>query len=145
MRKSRRTGLMSRRLIYSVGNCCKPQAQHQRRKKVRVRRNRSSSKLGRVKRKKAEMQTLSSRLSATERNAEALFQRIAIQRASAEAFADAHPETQTLRRGNKGPIGCFSPLRASPHYTAPAHSAPPWQPQQSITLIKTLFNQPGQG
>lgn len=94
-----------------------------------MRKNRSSSKLGRVKRKKAEIQTLSSRLSATERNAEALFQGIAIQRASAEAFAHAHAETQTLRWGNKGPIGCFSPLRASPHYTALAHSARPERPQ----------------
>lgn len=41
-------------LIYSVGNCCKPQAQHQRIKKVRVRKNRSSSKLGRVKREQEE-------------------------------------------------------------------------------------------
>lgn len=79
--------------------------------------------MGRVKRKQAEIQTLSSRLSATERNAEALFQRIAIQLASAEAFARAHLETQTLRWGNKGPIGRFSPLRASPHYTALVHSA----------------------
>lgn len=94
-------------LIYSVGNCCKPRAQHQRRKKVRVRKNRSSSKLGRVKRKKAEIETLSSRLSATERNAEALFQRIAIQLASAEAFADAHLETQTLRWEIKAPLAAF--------------------------------------
>lgn len=79
--------------------------------------------MGRVKRKKAEIETLSSRLGAMERNAEALFQRIAIQLASAEAFAHTHLETQTLRWGNKGPIGCFSPLRASPHYTALAHSA----------------------
>lgn len=53
MRKSKRTGLMRGWLIYSVGNCCKPQAQHQRRKKVRVRKNRSSSKLGRVKEKES--------------------------------------------------------------------------------------------
>lgn len=107
MRKSERTGLVRGRLIYSVGNCCEPQAQHQRRKKVRVRRNRSSSKLGRVKRKKAEIQTLSSRLSATERNAEALFEGIAIQLASAEAL---HPHIQKHRLYDgeiKAPLAAF--------------------------------------
>lgn len=79
--------------------------------------------MGKVKRKKAEIQTLSSRLSGTERNAEALFGGIAIQPAAAQAFARTHLEAETLRWGNKGPIACFSALRASPHYTVLAHSA----------------------
>lgn len=68
MRKSRRTGLVKGWLIYSVGNCCKPQAQDQRRKKVRVRKNRSSSKWGRGERGSRNAESFS-----TESEEEALF------------------------------------------------------------------------
>lgn len=131
MRESRRTGLMKGWLIYSVGNCCKPQAQHQRRKKVRVRKNRSSSKWGRGEREKAEIQNLSALKARQRHYSDALLFSWILQ-----SLCTTTSRKQTFPWGKKGPISCFSSLRASPHYPALVHSA---RSHSSVTLITTLF------
>lgn len=132
-------------LIYSVGNCCKPQAQDQRRKKARVRRNRSSSKLGRVKRKSKQksslFQTASEPLKEMQRHyLKALLFSLLLQH-PLQTTTTPPPKKHRLYDGEiKAPLAAFSPLRASPHYAVLAHSARPQQPQPSTTAIKTLFS-----